>query len=206
MTAQNYIALTSDDLGANKIFRAATASALDSNPVAIAQRGTDAPWLNGVGAMVVYTSGSGNFTVPAGVYRIKVIAIGGGGGSGVTGSAGGTGGNTTFSTLTANGGAGGVGGGSPSAGAGGTATGGDYNLSGESGVTDATFPARSALHAKYGRGGYPTNTSSEAGGGAGGTAIKIFTVAPGDVLAYSVGAAGTAGGKAGTAGAIFIEY
>ena len=49
MTAPNYITLTSDDIGANKILRAATASALDSNPVAIAQRGTGAPWLNGIG-------------------------------------------------------------------------------------------------------------------------------------------------------------
>jgi hypothetical protein len=39
MTAPTaYTTLDSDDLGANKILRAATMSALDSNPVAIAQR------------------------------------------------------------------------------------------------------------------------------------------------------------------------
>ena len=34
MTAPNYITLDSDDIGANKIARAAMFSALDSNPVA----------------------------------------------------------------------------------------------------------------------------------------------------------------------------
>ena len=85
MTATSYVDLDNDDLGANKIFRAATASALDTNPVSIAQRGTGAPWLNGVGAITKLTSGSGNWTVPAGVYRIKVAAVGGGGGGGQSG-------------------------------------------------------------------------------------------------------------------------
>ena len=97
MTAQNYIALTSDDIGANKILRAATVSALDSNPVAIAQRGTDAPWLNGIGAIEAITSGSGNWTVPDGVYRIKVTAVGGGGGASA-------GTSTTFGSITGGGG------------------------------------------------------------------------------------------------------
>ena len=82
MTATSYVVLDNDDLGANKIFRAATASALDTNPVSIAQRGTGAPWLNGVGAIATLTSGSGNYTVPAGVYRLKVTCVGGGGGGG----------------------------------------------------------------------------------------------------------------------------
>jgi len=103
MTATSYVTLDNDDLGANKIFRAATASALNTNPISMAQRGTGAPWLNGIGAMTAITSGSGNWTVPDGVYRIKVTATGGGGGGG-NGSSGTDGTDTTFSTLTAGGG------------------------------------------------------------------------------------------------------
>ena len=198
MTAQNYIALTSDDLGANKIFRAATASALDSNPVAIAQRGTDAPWLNGIGAIEAITSGSGNWTVPDGVYRIKVTAVGGGGGASA-------GTSTTFGSITGGGG-----------GAytyaivsnGGSASGGDVNIAGGSGdaqnndfdssVTLYADGGYSAVGGAAGR-GVRFSISSEGsitGGGGGGTAIKIFTVTPGDAIAYSVGGNGI----------IIIEY
>ena len=148
MTAETYIALTSDDLGANKIFRAATASALDTNPKSIAQRGTGAPWLNGIGAITSLTSGSGNWTVPTGVYRIKATVIGGGGGAGTTGSVGSAGGNTTFGSVTANGGGGGN---NAAGGTGGSATGGDINLAGEAGTNNG--PARAALCATKGRGG-----------------------------------------------------
>lgn len=130
MTATSYVTLDNDDLGANKIFRAATASALNTNPISMAQRGTGAPWLNGIGAMAAITSGSGNWTVPDGVYRIKVTATGGGGGGG-DGSAGTDGTDTTFSTLTAGGGPAG-----DSAGAGtgaASATGGTLNLRGMTG-------------------------------------------------------------------------
>ena len=82
-------------------------------------------------------TGSGTFTVPAGVVKLKVqICGGGGGGSGnsVNGTAGG---NTTFgSYLTANGGAGGTTGGS-SVSAGGTASGGQINLTGGTGQFNA---------------------------------------------------------------------
>ena len=198
MTAQNYIALTSDDLGANKIFRAATASALDSNPVAIAQRGTDAPWLNGIGAITSLTSGSGNWTVPDGVYRIKVTAVGGGGGAS-------SGTSTTFGSITGGGG-----------GAytyaivsnGGSASGGNVNIAGGSGdaqvndfdwsVTLYADGGYSAVGGAAGR-GVRFSISSEGsitGGGGGGTAIKVFSVEPGDLIAYSVGGNGI----------IIIEY
>ena len=72
-------------------------SALDSNPVAIAQRSTGAPWLNGIRAIATLTSGSGNWTVPAGVYRVKATAIGGGGGTSSNG------GRQHGSSITANG-------------------------------------------------------------------------------------------------------
>lgn len=72
-----------------------------------------------------FSSGSSNYTTPAGVTYFKVKMVGGGGGGGGSGSGGGTGatgGNTTFgsSLITANGGLGGVTAGW--AGIGGTAT------------------------------------------------------------------------------------
>jgi len=198
MTAQNYIALTSDDLGANKIFRAATASALDSNPVAIAQRGTDAPWLNGIGAITSLTSGSGNWTVPDEVYRIKVTAVGGGGGASA-------GTSTTFGSITGGGGGAYTG---TIASNGGSASGGDVNIAGGSGdaqennfalgLTVYADGGYSAVGGAAGRGArYPQSTSGPlTGGGGGGTAIKVFSVEPGDLIAYSVGGNGI----------IIIEY
>lgn len=201
MTATSYVTLDNDDLGANKIFRAATASALNTNPVSIAQRGTGAPWLNGVGAMETITSGSGNWTVPAGVYRIKVTAVGGGGGTT-------NGGDTTFSSITGSGGA--------STGAGGAATGGDINIGGGNGETFAVtgfsgFPMSvvggySAIGGIKGKGADKSGTANPDltihGGGGGGTAIKVFTVEPGDSISYAVGAAGTTANP----GIIIIEY
>ncbi len=197
MTATSYVDLDNDDLGANKILRAATMSALDTNPVSIAQRGPSAPWLNGVGAITSIASGSGNWTVPAGVYRIKVTATGGGGGNTSAGAA------TTFSTITANGG-GSASGLTP--GAGGTASGGDVNISGSSGNLMASMELYagsggvSAMGA-LGKGSGASSTAADGGGA--GTAIKVFSVEPGDLLAYSVGASG--GGSA-TDGIIIIEY
>lgn len=207
MTATSYVTLDNDDLGANKIFRAATASALDTNPVSIAQRGIGAPWLNGIGAMAVITSGSGNWTVPNGVYRIKVTATGGGGGGG-DGSAGTDGTDTTFSTLTAGGGPAGDSGGAGTGAA--SATGGTLNLrgmtgtftngggsvfgSGGSGIGVDELPFN-------GGGGYP-------GGGGGATCIGVLSVEPGDLIAYAVGGGGAGGGtsQAGATGIIIIEY
>jgi hypothetical protein len=109
---------------------------------------------------MTYTSGSGNYAVPAGVTRIYAELWGAGGGvsaSPGTGGGGGhaagwidvtpgsaiayavgagstgTGGNTTFGALTANGG---VGGASLAAPAGGTASGGQINLTGGYGTTN----------------------------------------------------------------------
>jgi len=199
MTATSYVDLNNDDLGANKILRAATMSALDTNPLSIAQRGPSAPWLNGVGAITSIASGSGNWTVPAGVYRIKVTAVGGGGGG--NGSASG-GSNTTFSTITGGGGLS-----AASGGGGGSASGGDVNISGSSDTTSAGggfFFAGSGGVSAIGCSGKGGGAGLDgAGGGGAGTAIKVFSVEPGDLLAYSVGASG--GGSA-TRGIIIIEY
>ena len=192
MTATNYVTLDNDDLGANKIFRAATASALDTNPVSIAQRGLGAPWLNGIGLIEAKTTGSGNWTVPDGVYRIKATAIGGGGG-GNGSSTSGT--SSTFSTITGGGGVS-----SASGGTGGSASGGDINLPGTSDLSPAGGGGLSAI-ACVGKG--DVAGAGGVGGGGGGTAIKVFSVEPGDLMAYSVGASG---GGVSTAGIIIIEY
>jgi len=207
MTATSYVILDNDDLGANKIFRAATASALDTNPVSIAQRGTGAPWLNGVGAIEAITTGSGNWTVPDGVYRIKVTAIGGGGGGG-DGSAGTDGSNTTFSTFTAGGGKAADSAGACTGSA--SATGGTLNLRG---ITADFFKSGGSL---FGDGGsvsgvdvLPTNGGGGfPGGGGGGTCIGVLSVSPGDLIAYVVGAGGAGGGTGqdGATGIIIIEY
>jgi len=192
MTAPTvYTTLDSDDLGANKILRAATMSALDSNPVAIAQRGTGAPWLNGIGAIEAITNFTtsnvtGNYTVPDGVYRMKITAVGGGGG-GIGG-----GGDTTFLGITA--GHGYV------SGAGGVASGGDININGQNGngVSGITYSPLIGVTIGYGG----------TGGGAGATSIGVVSVEPGDVIAYQVGGGGSsgAGGADGSAGIIIIEY
>src|SRR6266404_7409448 len=84
----------------------------------------------------IFTSGSGTYTTPANVTYISIRQVGGGGGgagSG-TGAANGTaGGNTTFgsSFLTCNGGAAGSAGTAGTL-AGGSATGGDLNITGGS--------------------------------------------------------------------------
>lgn len=197
MTATSYVTLDNDDLGANKILRAATMSALDTNPVSIAQRGPSAPWLNGVGAITSIASGSGNWTVPAEVYRIKVTATGGGGGNTSAGAA------TTFSTITANGG-GSASGATP--GTGGTASGGDVNISGSPGnliISAHVYGGSGGVSAMGSPGKGSGASATDADGGGAGTAIKVFSVEPGDLLAYSVGASG--GGSA-TAGIIIIEY
>lgn len=208
MTATSYVDLDNDDLGANKILRAATMSALDTNPLSIAQRGTGAPWLNGIGAMEIITTGSGNWTVPAGVYRVKVTATGGGGGGGATGG-GGNGGDTTFSTITGGGGKGSDSSGNPTASA--AASGGTLN------ITGMTAAGTNGANSLFGCGGRELSGTDIAptyggggfsGGGSGAIAIKIFSVEPGDLLAYAIGSGGTAGtgGQAGADGLIIIEY
>ena len=187
MTAPTaYTTLDSDDLGANKILRAATMSALDSNPVAIAQRGTGAPWLNGIGAIEAITNFTtsditGNYTVPTGVYSIKITAVGGGGGATLGG------GSTTFLGITAGYGM--------ASGTGGTASGGDINLAGQTGNGVSGTQYSPLIGVTIGYGG--------TGGGAGATVVAVVSVEPGDVIAYQVGGAGD---ETAAAGIIIIEY
>lgn len=200
-----------------------------------AQRGAGQPWLNGVGAITTYTTGSGNFTVPDGVYRLKYTVTGGGGGGGGrdSGGPGSDGGDSTLNgTITAGGGIGG----SNNAGAGptgGTASGGDINIPGGGGTAgDGSSVGKAGGASFWGGGGAGCGSGSNgidadaygAGGGgahgasiaaasgsAAGTCIGILSVTPGQLIPYSVGAGGAGGtgtytGGAGASGIIVLEY
>jgi hypothetical protein len=174
----------------------------------------------------VFTSGSGTYTTPAGATRINLRMVGGGGGGGGVGTAnqtaGGAGGDTTFSTLTASGGG-------ASAGAVGTGTNGDINISGTLGGGASTgnfdvpggdgggtpFGGGAPGGAAAGQAGKAAPSNSGAGGGGGGGSsggtygsaaggssggyVEKLITSPAATYAYAVGAAGTAGG-AGTGG------
>lgn len=162
-----------------------------------------------------FFSGSGSFTVPGGINKIRVICIGGGGGSGdasPTGSAvGGNGGNTSFGALmTANGGTGSNYYADPTGGAGGTGgSGGQINRNGHKGGDGANYgsgnPSRGGRGGTSGN-GWPsggegenagTNETSTGGGGGGEYREGIFAVTEGDVYTVTIGAAGTTRGVDG---------
>ncbi len=143
-------------------------------------------------------SGSGTYTVPAGVKWLKVKMVGGGGGgagsgkNGNPGGAGGAGGATTFGTTTCNGGAGGICGNSTPA-AGGTATlgGGTAGISYQGGSgSSAGANVNSLLYLVSGTGG------NNAFGGGGGSACNTVGV---NGAPYT-GAGGSGGGGWSDAG------
>lgn len=192
-----------------------------------AQRDAGSPWLNGIGAITTYTSGSGNWTVPAGVYRVKYTVTGGGGGGGGRdgGGPGSDGGDSTLNgTITAGGGIGGSNSNPADAGPpGGAAAGGDINIPGGGGaagtglstgtVGGASYwggggagcgPASNGIDAgAYGAGGGGAQGASgaAASGSAGGTCIGVLSVTPGQLIPYSVGAGGAGGTGTRTGGA-----
>lgn len=179
-----------------------------------------------------FTSGAGTYTLPAACLYIKIRMVGGGGGgsgSGGTVPVGGNGGNSTFgASLTCNAGSGGT---SATFLTGGTATGGDPNITGGSAMGAYTVPANAngawggtSAFGGNGPGGIAgangsaavTNSGSGGGGGgaaagqaagsggsAGGYLEKIIT-SPNATYAYVVGAAGVAGtaGSSGFAGGL----
>lgn len=146
----------------------------------------------------VFTSGSGTYTTPANVTRIKIRMVGGGGGGGgaanAGGGTGGTGGSTTFSTYTAAGGVGGVGGASGSIGSGGA--GGASSGSPNFGVTGGSGAS------PYGS-GTPVDGPGGAGGAAafGGAGNPVRTAAGGDGKT-NTGAGGAGGGS--SSGSVFF--
>lgn len=169
---------------------------------------------------------------------------GGGAGSGTPGATnGGAGGNTVFGAFTANGGAGSVFG-ALIGGAGGTIVGApSVSVAGQTGFSDAAitpngisgsggstplgFGGASQMMGGGaglagtgagggGAGGSPLGANiGQPGGGAGGYAVNFYSgLVPGALIAYSVGAGGTAGaagtggtaGGAGAPGTIIIEF
>lgn len=200
----------------------------DTEITDLAKRDAGSPWLNGIGAMQVLT-GSGNFTVPDGVYRLKSRQCGGGAGGVGSSGTGGNGGTTTFGSVTTTGGIG-------STGLGGTASGGTVNINGGGRFLATGTASGNGGSSVFGVG--PQGVTSESNGsssnvpGTGGSgagfdpgggvvfydggapaayAEHVHSVSPGDLIAYAVGAGGTAGsgtrtGGAGAAGVIVVEY
>lgn len=155
------------------------------------------------------TSGSGTYTIPAGVTYLSVKMVGGGGGGAgsgtVTGTAAGAGGNSTFGValLTANGGGAGpfgtgVGngaaatvaapaiGGGPHPGSNGS--GSTFNVAADNnrgGVGGASCLGGSGGATGYGGPGVAAQTNSGSGGGGGGTSATVSS--------YSGGGGGAGG-------------
>ncbi len=178
----------------------------------------------------VFTS-SGTYTPDANMLYADVEIVGGGGGSGGGAGGGGSGGNTTFgSILTANGGGGGrvFSSGVSTPTAGGSASGGDVNITGGSsdcsptgstlyigkggssvlgqgGASTASGATSGLSGTGYGAGASsaPFNTSNTAGsGGAGGYCRKVISKATiGASQTVTIGAAGSAGAFSSFGGA-----
>lgn len=191
---------------------------LANNPIGIALRAIDAPRVMPATINPIWTVGSGNFTVPAGVYRLRYILIGGGGGGGGSNAAnanGGGGGSGALSigTLDVTPGqsvpytvaAGGAGGGS--------------TANGSTGGTTSIGPGGAQYQALGGAGGTRGQTGPSDGvGGAGGAAGGIYgqtgfrgEVPRGARDQYGVGkggdgSTGTGSGAAGQIGGIILEY
>lgn len=182
-------------------------------------------------AIVKLVSGSGNWTVPDGVTRIKVTCVGGGGGGGGGGSTGGGGGGgtnisdvipsvisvTPGETRAYAVGSGGAGGGSSLNGSNGGsttfsgATTGSGGSGGGAGVSGG-YGGRGGLGSTGGAGsagGVASGYLGGSGGGAGGRG-GISDGASGSAGGYGGGGGGgahsTGSGGAGGSGIIIIEY
>lgn len=210
-----YNAILDSDIDSDSPVTAALMTNIRDNPIAMMQRASGAPWLNGVGAIAAFTS-SGSWTAPAGVYSAKITVVGGGGGGG---SSSGNGGTSSFGTgpiLSATGGT--AGSSTPTGGAG---SGGDINIAGGLGdVPNTGTLGASAVPGKgasgfFGAGGYGAggdgtasgNGTATNGGGSGGAAIKCVAVTPATSYNVTIGAAGSSSsGTAGKAGIVIVEY
>lgn len=218
-----YTSLTAASIGDDVILTSTTTQAFFDNPIAIAQRMTNAPVVQ-VPVFDVKTSGTAaTWTWPDGVTAVEITLVGGGGGGGA--SAGGTSG--TASTITYNSVTVTAGGGANSTGAGGTATNGTLNFSGmNGGYYSAVHGGDSGL--RFGIGGEPSTTTpgtgygagggtqvggSTPGGGGGACAIyRVAKVAGLNTITYTVGVGGTGNsavgddGANGTNGVIIFKY
>lgn len=206
MVAPAYDTLTTDDTGADKILTTSTVQALDTNPVAIAQRGANAPIVQ-VPVREWKTSGTGaTFNIPATVSAMNIYVGGGCGGNGGTPAAS----TVTYNGVTYTGNPGSNGGTSGDAdggkgGDGGTATGGDRNITGQRGSNGAPGGigggtgegGGGGMRAIWGGNGATGTDGSfgnggRGGGGAGGMCVVRVAIDPSVLTAtYTVGAGGT---------------
>jgi hypothetical protein len=184
----------------------------------------------GFANMQVFT-GSGTFTIPAGVTKVKVTVVGGGGnganGGSALGSGGGGGGGggaaieiisglTPLSTVSVTVGGvagtssfgaycsatGGASGSGGTAGAGGVGSGGQLNIGGAHGTWPTSTSGSSAAYGEGGNGG----SSFLGGGGSANTASNNGT--SGQSYGGGGGGGSTSGGSGGSgaAGVVFVEY
>jgi len=179
---------------------------------------------NWQGEVVLITTGSGLWTVPSDVYKIRVTCVGGGGGGGSFSATtnGTSGSNTTFYTVTGIGGLRGADGGAGSVGIAGSPgqiglpPGSIYHSGGNGGGNGANSYDTTAGYGGGGVGGVG-NATYPGGYGGEGTNISaiiatVLAVIPGQTYSYAVGAGGTGAtsvlGNAGDGGSgcIIIEY
>jgi hypothetical protein len=133
------------------------------------------------------TPGTYNFTVPE-YTTLTVVVTGARGGNGqVKTAAGGTGGYSSFNSTVI--GYGGTGGSGMSPGVGGTASGGDTNVTGANGIQESTM--------------YHAST-----GGYGGTATKLYTsgLVSGSTITVVVGAMGWSPDATSPHGSVVISW
>lgn len=178
---------------------------------------------------------SGTFTVPAGIYRVKVTVIGGGGGGGagsnLSGGGGGAGGaaiefitvapNEQITVTVGAGGAAGAAGGTSSVGVYCSATGGSAGAAGELGLGGAGGAGSGGdinITGDSGTSGTSGGTLALSGAGNGGSSIlgggaRGRTSAGNGYTGNAYGGGGGGGkgvsgetGGAGAAGVVFVEY
>ena len=183
-----YFEIVDDQINPNRPITSKVAYQLRDNPIWIAAGHADSPVHLAPSQMEVFSvAGSGNWTVPAGVYRIRLTVIGGGGGGG--------GGFTDGASIWYPAGGGGAGAMvravarvepgeiyAITIGAGGG--GGAANTAGSNGSA-STF-ALGAINAGGGGGGAANTRGGSAGSGSAGT--------PGDLLGGVIEAFGQPGG------------
>ena len=160
-------------------------------------------------------SGSGTFTVPTGVSRIRVMMVGAGGGGDADGASDGSdGGDTSFGAFTANGGkageansnagAGGAGGGTGCAGnPGGFGSDNEFG-GGSGGFGGGALPGQNGTD-----GGGGGGQENNGGGGGGGLNIQEIDTTPGATFAYNCGSGGAGaapGSGSGGDGFIIVEF
>ncbi len=152
--------------------------------------------------------GSGTFTVPTGVSRIRVYIVGAGGAGADEFADGATGGSSSFGTFSAGGG---VGGNSSDGGSGGF--GGGTGCAGNGGGADdgsgggsGGFGGGGAGDGNGGTDGGGGGGRLAGGGGGGGLNIQEINTSPGTDFSYNSGSGGFGGGGAGGDGFIIVEY